>query len=321
MSGLYFVSGMLFDDDEDSGLDQHQQVQERDDYIERGNVMLRQKLEQKIERKMSLRDKKHAYVITKMSRDFDVFTARESAAVKSDDNTIIRASSAPITYPKERKVLFLHFHKAGGTSICRYFKDTGTWRVPEKFCICDEKITNHALFSHTRRRIRLKSLDKMFEKSHSDICMMERKWLRPHYFFQIRRIFTGYLVTSLRDPWERFRSNYEKDYSLCSQSERNNKLKNFSIEIYSKLYPRDCPKSYYLRTNTNRPNFYVRMLNGLSIDQYSLDMSESDAGLTRMTERHLEQAKEVLLAFDVVLFLEENAASRDFKLQKLTGDC
>ena len=91
-----------------------------------------------------------------------------------------------------------------------------------------------------------------------------------------------------------------------------------TIASYATLNPRDCQKSYYLRTNTNRPNFYIRMLNGLSLEQYSFD-GEGEGGLKAMTVHHLEQAKQVLLAFDVVLFLEEDAYSQNMKLQKLTG--
>jgi hypothetical protein len=268
------------------------------------------------QKKVSVKHKKHSHVISKVKGNFEHHANRE---IEVDGEGILRASSFPKKQHNSNQVLFLHFHKAGGTSICRYFKDSDTWRVPEKFCICNEKVTDHAFFAHTRKVIRMRNLDKLFEKSQADICMLEKKWLRPSYFFQIRQIFVGSFVTSLRLPWDRFRSNYEKDYSICSdQYTRNNKLKRMSIKTFSKLNPRDCLKSYYLRTNTNRPNFYVRMLNGLSIEQYAFDGS-GDGGLNIMTEQHLEQAKEVLLAFDVVLFLEESPESRNLKLQKLTG--
>mmetsp|Transcript_11138 Transcript_11138/g.18192 ORF Transcript_11138/g.18192 Transcript_11138/m.18192 type:complete len:376 (-) Transcript_11138:85-1212(-) len=241
-----------------------------------------------------------------------------------NEQDIIRSSIFPKKPITRKQVLFLHFHKAGGTSICRYFKDTGTWRVPKKFCICEEKITSAILFSHSRKKIRIQNLDKLFQKSHADICMLEEKWIRPHYFFQIRQIYTGFIVTALRQPWNRFLSNYEKDYTLCSReltvddtgdNKKYSKLHNMTIEVYSELNPSDCPKSHYLSANTNRPNFYVRMLNGLSVESYS----NGDGVLNVMTEAHLEQAKEVLMMFDVVLILEESIDHMNMKLQQLTG--
>lgn len=268
---------------------------------------------------VSVTQKKHSHVISKFKSN--IKSTQVSADYESDG--VLRASSYLRKQHTEQQVLFLHFHKAGGTSICRYFKDSGTWRVPEKFCICNEKATTQALFAHTRKFIRMRTLDKLFQRSEADICMLEKKWMQPVYFFQIRQIFGGSFVTTLRVPWDRFRSNYEKDYSLCSDQNNNrngyNSSNKMSIEAYSKLNPRDCLKSYYLRTNTNRPNFYVRMLNGLSVEQYSFD-GNGDGGLSIMTHRHLEQAKEVLLAFDVVLFLEEDPRIRNLKLQKLTGE-
>lgn len=258
---------------------------------------------------IKLSEQKYGGVVSSLRKNFD-----DVSRLIDIDGDIIRASTMKASpgYEKTKQVIYLHFHKAGGTSICRYFKDSN-WKVPEKFCICNEKVTNRALFAHTRKVIRIRSLDKMFKYSNADICMFEKRWMMPMYFFQLRRIFRGSLVTTLRLPWDRFRSNYEKDYSLCRTTHRT-----MTIEQYAKLNPRDCRKSYYLRTNTNRPNFYVRMLNGLSIEQYSFD-GDGDGGLKIMTNHHLEQAKEVLLAFDVILFLEEDPVSRDYKLQKLTG--
>jgi hypothetical protein len=261
----------------------------------------------------------HHKQISKLKENFKTFHDEQTRFFLHEEKSgnVIRSSSFPRKPTSKKQVLFLHFHKAGGTSICRYFKDAA-WKVPEKFCICNEKISTAALFAHTRRIIHMRNFDKMFRKSESDICMFEKKWMKPHYFFQIRQIFTGYFVTALRRPWDRFRSNYEKDYSICSTESSNRKVKNMTIENYSKLNPRDCPKSYYLRTNTNRPNFYIRMLNGLSIEAYSFD-GDGDGGLKVMTEYHLEQAKEVLMSFDVVLLLEDDPHHLNENLQKLTG--
>lgn len=281
-----------------------------------------------LETELSIINKKKSHVKSKVKVKREIFNGN----IVTSNETVIKASSFPpksqpnYNNNKRQQVLFLHFHKAGGTSICRYFKDSGTWRVPERFCICNERITTHALFSHTRKVIHMRNLDNMFRKSRSDICMLEKKWMQPFYFFQIRRLFPGSIMTALRLPWDRFRSNYEKDYSICSDQQQykrnsNNKSINnkLTIATYATLNPKDCQKSYYLRTNTNRPNFYVRMLNGLSVEEYYFD-GDGEGGLNIMTVYHLEQAKQVLLAFDVVLFLEEDPHIQNMKLQKLTGE-
>jgi hypothetical protein len=176
----------------------------------------------------------------------------------SSSNSIIENNIIPI--------IFLHFHKAGGTSFCNMLQNTRykthgncgcgflkellnppTIHKTKKITTDFRKHNNNNNNNNTKNNdnnnyafILKNVIDSMLRKD-IKICSLEKveewnKLINPIKFH--RGLFIGKLVTSLRNPWERAVSNYERDYSrvICINRENNrgnNCLKNFTIEKWS----------------------------------------------------------------------------------------
>mmetsp|Transcript_6425 Transcript_6425/g.14032 ORF Transcript_6425/g.14032 Transcript_6425/m.14032 type:complete len:289 (+) Transcript_6425:101-967(+) len=190
------------------------------------------------------------------------------------------------------QVLFLHFHKAGGTSTCSTFNATGTFRVRIEYnCICNQNV--NAL---VRNGSGVHLSQEMVRLGY-DLCAVEHAgyWPRPSIFGQLRDTFTGLMVTVLREPWARFESNFERDFILKRQSK--NLTADFTLENYAECY---WLSPSFKRYSVVVPNFYVRTLAGLSTQAAPLVLNQT----------HLQQAQAVLSAFDYVIILEAEQLGR-----------
>lgn len=131
-----------------------------------------------------------------------------------------------------RLVLFVHFHKAGGTSFCRLLKDAKLKEMGYN-CGCNFKrwVPRMVRQKGERRKKRTmvpgkgaigpegtarKLADEM-ARNRADVCMLERGYDFPppdefRNFSRAWRALGGTLATVFREPWARFKSTYERDY-------------------------------------------------------------------------------------------------------------
>ena len=187
-------------------------------------------------------------------------------------------------------IVHLHFHKAGGTSILSYFKKL--------------KLVRCGL----RRKIILANAgDPEFwgglKSKGKDFVSLEGNFLTPDQMKNSSKSCIHFLTT-LRDPWRRFRSTYERELWLACQdkregAEREDCIAQNSLSKWMQEREYQFPR-HSLWGGILAPNYYIRMLNGINYDSHHEVLSEF----------HLEQAKSVMRRFDLVTLLED---TRDMK--------
>jgi len=189
-------------------------------------------------------------------------------------------------------VLYLHFHKAAGTSMCYHLSDNAKLRTPSPQvdnCNCywliplllDVSVQAHFIEEEMRRR----SLD---------MCGLEVADLPPPaHVARVLGNWTGNTATMLRDPWRRFRSNFIWDQAR----HKNGSVKEMTVEEYARKA--NSGEDEDMWGAYSKPNYYVRMLNGLGFDPS-----------VELTEQHLAAAIAVLRAFDYVFVLEHMSEER-----------
>lgn len=146
-----------------------------------------------------------------------------------------------------KPTLFLHFHKAGGTTTCSLYRAAGYRTGPESgncFCPCGDerdlvqtvfdghKMTGHRWvqvgggFQESRGTVTaaVQARYRVFEHKMStceyDVCMLERGHFFPNpaRYKTFRETFDGRISTVFRDPWSRFRSNYVREFYVVGLS-------------------------------------------------------------------------------------------------------
>lgn len=125
---------------------------------------------------------------------------------------------------------------------------------------------------------------KMLEASY-DVCFIEApKFLpvRSTKLVSVLNTWKGSTATMLREPWGRYKSSYDRDFSQIGRA-------NYSIEEFRQDI---CGNGLY--GHYNKPNFYVRMLAGLANDP-----------VAEATQTDLQNAIQVLRALDHVFILEK----------------
>ena len=146
-----------------------------------------------------------------------------------------------------------------------------------------------------------------------DVCFVERLqyWPAPSSLMQLQRSVR--LATTLREPWQRLVSNYERDSELCRHLMLvSNASLGKSVDPF--LYAYDGPHEILplreygemrgcyprIRYGLQLPDLYVRALNGAA--------KATTTDVAAMDDASLERAKEVLAAFDEVLAAAVEAA-------------
>eukprot|EP00009_Paramoeba_aestuarina_P000106 CAMPEP_0201510346 /NCGR_PEP_ID=MMETSP0161_2-20130828/3072_1 /ASSEMBLY_ACC=CAM_ASM_000251 /TAXON_ID=180227 /ORGANISM="Neoparamoeba aestuarina, Strain SoJaBio B1-5/56/2" /LENGTH=288 /DNA_ID=CAMNT_0047905499 /DNA_START=46 /DNA_END=912 /DNA_ORIENTATION=- len=176
----------------------------------------------------------------------------------------------------ERAVLFFHLHKAGGTTVCLMSQDVFPHVRRRHHCNC--RFLDYSDVSGSR--------DYMLRRGYH-YCAVERKNKYPHpkKLLRVLREWQGKTGTVLREPWSRFRSNFERDHLLVNIP---------TIEEFAKPGAIGSQVEF---GDYNLPNFYVRMLNGLG--NQTMEGKEDDL--------LLETAKKVLSSMSTFIVYEAPA--------------
>ncbi len=103
----------------------------------------------------------------------------------------------------------------------------------------------------------------------------------------------------LRDPWSRFRSAFMRVHQLALSEGRNVSVEAFASE--------QGDTETQVKSCFNRPNYYVRFLNGEGHCNFKFDYAR-----VAMNRTHLDLAKRVLATFDYVFVAESNRTALEF---------
>jgi hypothetical protein len=167
-------------------------------------------------------------------------------------------------------ILFMHFHKAGGTTINSMANKMKKFTQNKNG---NPYMNNELIRFWEYKNTEFENFKKYIKTNQIEFLCME--WGHFKYFNDINTSDIT-LITCFRDPYERYISNINYDKSNNSQKYTSNNIK------YDGVY-----------VNFNKMNYYVRMLCGL-YDELDVEM----------TEEHLEKAKRVLDRYDAILILE-----------------
>lgn len=214
---------------------------------------------------------------------------------------VITAAAWPTNYTRSDgfPLLFIHFHKSGGSNMCRLFMSSREHVIKGSNCNCNKLVlSNLVTVSSTNYESELRNQFKF-----SDVCGIEypSRWPGQSVFDKFVSRFPGRVITMLRDPWRRFKSNYERDMYTCHLKRCGKAL---TMEEYYNL-PAVNKYSGSLYGAVHKANYHVRFLNRLA--------SSSRA----MTENDLYVAKDILSKFYDVYFLEQDEAERNQRLSVL----
>ena len=161
----------------------------------------------------------------------------------------------------------------------------GPLRARDKHnCNCDHEIG----FSKALRAGDGAAVVRYMRAKHLDVCFVEdlRWWPTPEKL----AILTQHvrLATTLRDPWTRLLSNYERDTVICGGCGENSSL-------HSYMFMQGCYHS--IRYSVQLPDFYVRALAGKA----KSDVQQVET----LNNADLDAAKGALRAFEACFVLED----------------
>jgi len=190
-----------------------------------------------------------------------------------------------ITRDKSGILFFLHIHKGGGTTINHLFRKYR--RYPHNINGNPWRVEN----SSSRQLIKFWDYGKnQFEEflkilNQKKVKFVAFEW---NYFKHAEEIDTTRirLVTCIRDPYSRFVS------SMFAHGASKRELLN-PVSWMNRDFQWARVKSQHFWVNWNKPNFYVRMMNGYG-----------DEPRREVTREDLGTAKRNLAEFDVVMILE-----------------
>ena len=272
---------------------------------------------------------------------------------------------------KKKIILFVHFHKAGGTTIVNKFRVDGgykCWRpnangnpksqsnnVLQFWNYNRTQFTNFLLdgasqsqSSESRRMKNTTNKEKGGDSDGVEFLAMEWNFLQQDHFFQpdinyLQNDANIELITILRDPYERFISNFnflldninrdkindDNEYGPLEWSQKDfirkrgsvypievnvkNKMGGTHIRIGNKptIQYGKVITNVDFHLNHNKPNYYVSYLNGFaqngddSGDEKENDNYSFDYFAFGLNRTHLNIAKQRLRdMFDVILILE-----------------
>lgn len=192
-------------------------------------------------------------------------------------------------------ILFVHFHKAAGTSVVKAFlKEYNPWWVshhngnPWSYSKGKEYIVEFWKYGN-------EEFERFLQEGRNNKTeFIATEW---NFFekFNDDYIKDVSLITCIRDPYDRFVSNlffnqfepeYIEDPSLWV-------AQNFTKQLGRMIdghYKIDTPLPVYY----NKPNYYVAFMNGIADRTYDYHLNQT----------HLEIAKERLALFEAIFILE-----------------
>ena len=187
-------------------------------------------------------------------------------------------------------IFFLHFHKAGGTTINNAFNILSKHNTNKNGNPWDRKQGTMIQFWNYDRVRFDQFLTYLHEKQVKFVCF---EW---NYFKLYNQLsFKGCeFITCFRDPYERYVSDMN-----FSQIYKYDKYKNLT------LTKETDGKGRIIEINHNKSNYYVKMLNGFG-----------DQPDKVINQKHLEIAKKNLKNFSIILILED---PKTFKMLERYG--
>jgi hypothetical protein len=184
-----------------------------------------------------------------------------------------------------RPLVYLHLHKAGGTTACALM-ELGPLRVRGSAvgCLCKD----HDFLSSLRRGDGA-AVARSMRVVGLDACFVENVswWPKPANLPTLKEHVR--IVTTLRHPWARLLSNYERDVVLCGGCA----VHSASLQRYMAM--KGCYPS--IRHSVQLPDFYVRSLAGKA--------TRSRKHVPRVNGSDLYAAQGALRSFDAVFLLED----------------
>lgn len=184
-------------------------------------------------------------------------------------------------------VIFLHFHKAGGTTINSFFKKYNKWKPNRNGnpLWLDKKYVN--FWDYNREEFNI--FKNILLECNIEFIAFEWNYFKFYKEIDYSNIE---LITCIREPYKRFISNMCVDkyndsykYNNATISERRRGVVNY-----------------------NKYNYYTKMLNGFG-----------NRPNIQINDEHLEIAKKNLSKFSIILILEDK---NTFKLlQKYKKIC
>ena len=182
-----------------------------------------------------------------------------------------------------RPLVYLHLHKAGGTTACALM-ELGPLRVQGSAvgCHCEGYDFLQALRlgdgTAVARYMRVVGLD---------VCFVENVqwWPKPASLPTLKEHVQ--IATTLRHPWARLLSNYERDVVKCGGCVAQ------SLQRYMAM--QGCYPS--IRYSVQLPDFYVRSLTGKA--------TRSREHVPSLNSSDLYAAQRALQLFDSVFLLED----------------
>ena len=216
-------------------------------------------------------------------------------------------SEKPINVTNTTKlIIFLHFHKAGGSSVVNAAEMVQNLFDPNSNGNPKDRNKNKIPFWNYSELKLIDFFRRCLHSNHATFIATENNWFRSASVINeaFKRQNRIELVTQLRNPFSRFVSNYFFDLKF-----RNIKPPNMSLIEKLKWY-HSCRKATgpaarckFKFNATNDWNMYVRVLSS----QFDRDRN--------VTEHDLEIAKKELNKFDLVTVLEMSDAAALWKAQ------
>jgi len=189
-----------------------------------------------------------------------------------------------------KTIFFLHFHKAGGSSLVNCFNKKYNLHVPNingNPHLKNPKIYGSNLipfwdFTNEQFQCWVQTLDK------EQFIAFEWNYFKHYNDIDTTKIE---LITQIRDPFNRF---------MATNKVNNNNGNYISYESENLKWGKK--EGNYFNVNFNKYNYYVKMLNGLG-DIHNIEVNET----------HLEIAKKQLDKFFFVIILEEPESYKPFE--------
>jgi len=178
----------------------------------------------------------------------------------------------------EKIIIFLHFHKCGGSSINKMFGKYKKFKV-HKNCNPYRNNKNIIMFWNFKKNQFNKFKNELINNKVEYIAL-EWNYFKYYNTLDFNNIE---LITCFRDPYERYISNMRFDNNKDS-----NKYNNKNI-IWNQGY---VMQRFFV--NYNKFNYYIKMLNGFG--------NNPDI---EVNNKHLKIAKNRLDKFSIILILED----------------
>ena len=190
---------------------------------------------------------------------------------------------------KSKLIIFLHFHKAGGTTINKMFNNHN--KYPENHNGNPFHLSKIITYWNYNRRQFNYFKNHCINNNVEFICL---EW-NFFKFFNELNLDNIELITCIRDPYSRFKSNLNHNSQLFYKV-KNYKL-NYKDWVKETIFWKTKDNVKKFKLNYNKYNYYVKLLNGLG-DNPDIEINES----------HLDNAKNILSKFNTILILEDKSS-------------